>query len=164
MRAVVADKRKRYFIRARPVLAATAAIVLAWLIVSVVKAAFGGIGVLVVIAAAILGAVPAIRLIRRRSLLKKVRSTTDDRLNGFLKRRGHGAGAVHPDKSGHQKWGKEIPYFIEQHVHPILTPGEHASLSRNYSRVVSFIADRLEAAQNAEPGSQKFPRDLRRSG
>jgi restriction system protein len=139
-----------------------------WLVTKVLQNAPSGsgdaIGLVVVIVVAGLIAVPIVRLISRASarqaLLQKVRATTDRQLEPLLRRRAQLVRLDPYGKPQHDKWTKEIDYFISQHIQPSLTTGEQASLARNHTEVSEIIGRRVEAAQRTQPAFQTFSDDM----
>ena len=139
-----------------------------WLVAKILQNAPSGSGnaiglvVLAVVAGAI--ALPVVRLIRRASarhaLLQKVRATTDQQLEPLLRRRAQLVRLDPYGKPQHDKWTKEIDYFISQHIQASLTAGEQASLARDYAEVSEIISNRVEAAQRSQPAFQKFSDDM----
>lgn len=139
-----------------------------WLVAKILQNAPSGSGnaiglvVLVVVAGAI--ALPLVRLIRRASarqaLLQKVRAITDQQLEPLLRRRAQLVRLDPYGKPQHDKWTKEIDYFISQHIQVSLTAGEQASLARNYAEVSEIIGNRVEAAQRSQPAFQTFSDDI----
>ena len=164
----MARRKQKHFIPPQTLLGLLVTIGALWLVAKVLQNAPSGSGnaiglvILIVIVAAI--AFPVIRLIRRASarqaLLQKVRATTDQQLEPLLRRRAQLVRLDPYGKPQHDKWAKEIDYFISQHIQPSLTAGEQASLARNHTEVFKIIAQRVGAAHHTQPAFQNFSDDM----
>ena len=115
-----------------------------------VQAQFG------VAAAVVAVAWPLARLLRRlfarRAFLRKVNLAVERHLPALLRRR---AQLVRPDAYGkmqEEKWEKEIDYFIDHHIDPLLSARERAALDRDHDGVVRRIADWVAA--ESEEGTE----------
>lgn len=139
-----------------------------WILAKVLQNAPSGsgnaIGLVILIVVVGITAFPIVRLIRRASarkaLLEKVRATTDQQLEPLLRRRAQLVRLDPYGKPQHDKWTKEIGYFIAQHIQPLLTASEQASLARNHTEVSEIIGNRVEAAQRTQPAFQTFSDDM----
>jgi restriction system protein len=164
----MARRKQKHFIPPQTLLGLLVTIGALWLLAKAMQNAPSNSGsvigfiVLIVIVAAV--AFPIIRLIRRASvrqaLLEKVRATTVQQLEPLLRRRAQLVRLDPYGKPQHDKWAKEIEYFIEQHIQPLLTASEEASLARNHTEVFEIIDQRVAAAQREQPAFQTFSDDM----
>jgi Restriction endonuclease len=164
----MARRKQKHFIPPQTFLALLVTIGALWLVAKALHSAQSdsgsviGLVVLIVIVAAV--AFPIIRLIRRASvrqaLLEKVRATADQQLEPLLRRRAQLVRLDPYGKPQHDKWTKEIGYFIAQHIQPLLTAGEQASLARNHTEVFEIIGQSVAAAQRRQPAFQTFSDDM----
>lgn len=164
----MARRKQRHFIPPQELFGLLAAIGVLWLVGTIVRNAGSGSGdaiglVVLIVVAGIIG-FPIARLIRRASareaLLEKVRAATDQQLEPLLRRRAQLVRLDPYGKPQHDKWMKEIDYFIAQHIQPLLTGGEQASLVRNQTAVSEIVGSRVEAAQRTQPAFQTFSDDM----
>jgi restriction system protein len=107
---------------------------------------------------------PVIRFLHharvRQSLLRKSRSMSDDQLTALLRRRAQLVRLDPYGKPRSEQWTKEIDYFISQHIQPVLTRSESASLRRNYDKVVNIIETRVHNGLSEQPPFQDFSDDI----
>lgn len=139
-----------------------------WLIATVPRDLPDGAGnaialiVMVIVALGIAYAIVRVfrRISARRRLLEGVRVAAEQQLQPLLRRR---AQLVRLDPYGKpqaDKWAKEIDYFIEQHIQPLLGKRERAALVRNFQEVAGIIGARVETAMREQPAFRTFTDDM----
>jgi restriction system protein len=164
----VARRKQKHFIKPQVAIGLLITLGLLWLVAKIAESAPSGsgnvVGLIVLVVLAGVVALPIVRHIRRASehqaLLQKVKAITIQQLEPLLRRR---AQLVRLDPYGkplHEKWIKEIGYFVSQHIQPSLSPGELAALLRNPIEISEIIAGQVEAAQRVQPAFQTFSDDM----
>lgn len=116
-------------------------------------AVFGFIfGIVLLLALMAFGALVLRELLRKRALdalLQAAAAATSSHMEALLRRR---AQLVQKDAYGKlqlDRWSKELDYFIQQHLMPLLPPSERAALVRNKVNVLRAI-DRQVIAASAD--------------
>jgi restriction system protein len=163
----MARRKQKQIVSPQIFFGALAVLGVLWLLTKVADAlsrSGSTIGFVLMMAFAVIAAVSVFRFIQRvngrKALLRKTERMTEQQLEPFLRRR---AQLVRLDPYGkpvREKWAKEIDYFITQHIQPSLTAGEQAALARSHSEVAALIAERVEAAQQAQPAFRTFSDDM----
>src|SRR5579875_514218 len=165
----MARRKQKHLIRAQIAFGLLVVIgILFWILAEALQNAPSGSGnaIALVVLIIVVGIItfPVVRLIRRASarnaLLEKVRAMTDQQLEPLLRRRAQLVRLDSYGKPQHDKWAKEINYFIAQHIQPVLTASEQASLARNRTEVFEIIDQRVVAAQREQPVFQTFSDDM----
>ncbi|MBX5454145.1 MAG: restriction endonuclease [Acidobacteriia bacterium] len=165
----MARRKQKHLIRAQIAFGLLVVIgIIFWILAEALQNAPSGsgnaIGLVVLIIVVGIITFPIVRLIRRatarNALLEKVRAATDQQLEPLLRRRAQLVRLDPYGKPQHDKWAKEINYFIAQHIQPALTASEKASLARNHTEVFQLIDQRVVTAQREQPGFQTFSDDM----
>lgn len=164
----MARHKPKKLISLKTALSMTAVLVVVILIGQVTQNAQSGFGsvLMLILLVAVTAAItyPAVQFFKRagsqKTLLQKVRVTTNQQLEPLLRRRAQLVRLDPYGKPQREKWSKEIDYFIEQHIQPLLTPGENVALLRNYSEASEIIRKRIEVATRDQPAFQTFTENM----
>ena len=96
------------------------------------------------------------RLLARRVFLRKVDAAVERHLPALVRRR---AQLARPDAYGklrEDKWDKEVDYFIDHHIDPLLTARERAVLERDVDGVARRVSERVALESEEETESEGF--------
>ena len=100
------------------------------------------------------------RMIARRLFLRKINRAVARHMDALVRRRSQ---LVRPDAYGKpklEKWDREVDYFIEHHIEPVLTTREQAALERGRDRIARLIDERVEAEAQGESGFDGFSEEM----
>ena len=96
------------------------------------------------------------RVLARHAFLRKVDMMVERHLPALMRRR---AQLARPDAYGklrEEKWDKEVDYFIDHHIDPLLSPRERALLERDIDSVARRISGRVAVESEEETESDEF--------
>ena len=164
----MARRKEKHLIPPQTAISLLMALGALWLLVKIfenIPSEAGGVfDILFVLLVALVVSYPIVRwLVRasaRQALIQKVRSTADQQLEPLLRRRAQLVRLDPYGKPQHDKWSKEIDYFISRHVEPTLTAQEKASLTRNYDEISGIVEGLVDTAQRRQPAFQAFSDDM----
>ncbi len=161
-------RKQKPFIKPKYLVGAVVGLVAAWFFVHASQALPRGSGNVMI--AAILfagaGAVACIilrfgwRAYVRQALFRIARTVTEENLSSLTRRR---AQLVRPDAYGKplfDRWEREIDYFVQNHIEPLLTSPEIKALPCNYDQIVRIIWDRVEVSVRNEPALRTFSNNM----